>query len=160
MPFSIGAAIICSNMQWSPGLLTLKLSKPWLHSYNNPDLTATCSSSPLLALIIGSGCRLPWTPGLRPANQVPLRVRMSRLAQAAVVALADNIQALQKQLEQSELDCVNQKAQIAMLTRLTGPAEAAPVKPPANADAAATVEPGSSDAPTINGRTSTEVRCL
>jgi len=74
------------------------------------------------------------------------------------VALADNIQALQKQLEQSELDCVNQKAQIAMLTRLTGPAEAAPAEPPVNTDAAAAVQPGSLDAPATNGNATTEVR--
>ncbi len=93
-------------------------------------------------------------PGL-PAFLIHL---IPYLAQAAVVALADNIQALQKQLEQSELDCVNQKAQIAMLTRLTGPAVAAPVMPPVDRDAAMAVQPGSLDAPATNGNASTEVR--
>ncbi len=49
--------------------------------------------------------------------------------QAEVVALEENVQALQKQLEQSELENVNQRAQIETLSRLTGRPAAAAAQP-------------------------------
>jgi len=54
------------------------------------------------------------------------------------VALEEHVSALQQQLEQTELDCVHKKAQVATLVRLTDAAPAA-VRP-AQDPAAAAVE--------------------
>ena len=52
-----------------------------------------------------------------PVNDVT--ISCPHAAQAEVAALEEDIQALQRQLEQTELDCVYTKAQIATLARLT-----------------------------------------
>ncbi len=49
--------------------------------------------------------------------------------QAEVVALEEDIQALQKQLEETELECVYTKAQIATLARLSARTAAAAALP-------------------------------
>ena len=56
------------------------------------------------------------------------------------MALEEHVSALHKQLAQTELDCVNKKAQIATLARLADGA-AAPARMPGS-DAAATQGPG------------------
>ena len=54
------------------------------------------------------------------------------------MALEEHVSALQQQLEQTELDCVHKKAQVATLARLTdgAPAAVRPAQDPAAAAAA------------------------
>ena len=80
------------------------------------------------------------------------------------MALEEHVSALQQQLEQSELDCVHKKAQIATLARLADAAPAA-VRPPPQDPATELADPRSpaaasqprSDALRISGLTFSQV---
>ncbi len=66
------------------------------------------------------------------------------MRQADVAALEEQVSALQEQLGQSQLDYVNEKAQIATLAHLMGGA-CLPAERPAESPAAAVLEPREPD---------------
>ena len=94
---------------------------------------------------------------LQPAPPPPGRFSRQRctsscgLLQAEVAALEDQVSALREQLEQSQLDYVNEKAQIATLARLTSGACAAerstvsPASPALRAQGPASSQPRPTD---------------
>ena len=65
-------------------------------------------------------------------------------AQAEVAELVAHVDDLQRQLEQTELECVNSKAQVATLTKLIGSDSAPQASPP---DAAARQEGSGAHSP-------------